>query len=368
MSTKILVWYRYELIKAIIEKTSAHLMCVGDDWQSIYRFAGSDANLFMDFSNYWGETQISKIENTYRNSQELINIASSFVMKNPKQIPKMLRSQKTCINPVCLYYYKENNFFAVLERLLKNIIKESGENANILMLGRTNHDIELLLLNKNDSRKNGDSDIEAFVIKGNRVICKNHEKLNIEFLTVHKAKGLEAENVIIINMKNDKLGFPNKISDDPVLQMLLPSEDNFPFAEERRLFYVALTRTKNRTFILVPDKNASEFANEIKSLCHLEIPDGENLIVKNPNCPKCKTGRLVMRQTNESHKYFVACSNFPACDFTNNNTSIIEQPIRCSDCGGFLVVRNGKHGNFLGCTNYPDCRNTFSKTRGSRHF
>jgi len=336
---------RYKLIKAIIEKTGARLMCVGDDWQSIYRFAGSDANLIMQFSKYWGETQVSKIESTYRNSQELINIASHFVMKNPNQIKKTLRSQKNCENPVCMYYYNKNNFNSVLEKLLDYIVKEYGEDANVLFLGRTNYDIEQL-------------NTDAFIIKNDTVICKNHEQLKIQFLTVHKSKGLEADNVIILNMKNDKLGFPNKIADDPILQLFLPSEDGFAFAEERRLFYVALTRTRNKTFLLVPDQNASEFANEIKALCYLEIPDGESLIVNNPKCPRCKTGRLVIRQANDTNKYFAGCSNFPACDFTNNDISIIEYPIKCPNCGGFLVVRNSKHGQFLGCTNYPYCRHT----------
>ena len=335
---------RYKLIKAIIEKTSARLMCVGDDWQSIYRFAGSDANLFTQFSKYWGETQISKIENTYRNSQELINIASQFVMKNPNQIKKMLQSKKSCQNPICLYYYRENNFNSILEKILDYIVKEHGENANVLLLGRINNDIELL--------KTG-----AFIIKNDIVIYKKYELLKIQFLTVHKSKGLEADNVIIINMKNDKLGFPNKIADDPILQLFLPSENNFEFAEERRLFYVAITRTRNKTFLLVPDRNASEFVNEIKALCHLEIPEGEKLIINNPKCPRCKTGRLVIRQT--SGENFVGCTNYPVCDYTNKNTSIITNPIKCPICDGFLVVRKSKRGQFLGCTNYPDyCRHT----------
>ncbi len=345
---------RYGLIKAIIEKTSAHLMCVGDDWQSIYRFAGSDVNLFMSFENYWGATEVSKIENTYRNSQELVNIASSFVMKNESQIPKLLRSRISCKNPICLYYYKENSLSTSLEEILKNIVCECGEAAKIILLGRTNFDIEMLRLNKDPSTSNDNE--PSFIIKGDNVICKKYDKLKIEFITIHKAKGLEAENVIILNMKNDKLGFPNKIADDPVLQLLLPIQDSFPFAEERRLFYVALTRTKNKTYILVPDRNESEFASEIKSLCHLEVPEGENSIVNNPKCPKCKTGRLVLRPANDINKYFVGCSNFPACDFTNKDTSIIEKPIMCPSCGGFLVPRSGEYGQFLGCINYPDCR------------
>ena len=346
---------RYKLIKAIIEKTSARLMCVGDDWQSIYRFAGSDASLFTSFANYWGETQVSKIENTYRNSQELINIASSFIMKNYSQIPKLLRSQKNCKKPVCLHYYNENNFFKVLEKLLNSIVEEYGEERKIMLLGRTNNDINMLRPQK--TYASAINEIKPFVLKGNDVIYKKYEKLKIEFLTVHKAKGLEADNVIILNMKNEKLGFPNRIADDPILQLLLPNKDNFSFAEERRLFYVALTRTKNQVFLLIPDQNESVFVNEIKELCHIETPR-ENLLINNPICPKCKTGRLLVKQSNERKNYFVGCIHFPACDFTNNNISIIERPIICRKCGGFLVMRKGKNGQFLGCTNYPDCTQT----------
>lgn len=272
----------------------------------------------------------------------------------------MLRSSKSCKKPVCMHYYNKNNYAAVLKRLLDYIVNKYGEDKSILLLGRMNYDIELLRLNRRSSAGAVNSDIEPFVIKGKSIIYKKYNKLKMEFLTVHKAKGLEADNVIILNMKNDRLGFPNKIADDPILQLLLPNEDNFAFAEERRLFYVALTRTRNKTFLLTPEQNASEFANEIKSLCHLEIPDGENLIINNPKCPKCKTGRLVIRRMNERGKYFyfVGCSNFPACDFTNNDTSIIQYPVQCPSCGGFLIVRKGNKGQFLGCINYPFCKQT----------
>jgi len=222
-------------------------------------------------------------------------------------------------------------------------------------------------------------DTGNLIIKDEKITHKKYQKLKIEFLTVHRSKGLEADNVIILNMKNDKLGFPNKIADDPLLQLLLPAKDNYAYAEERRLFYVAITRTKNKTFLMVPDRGASEFANEIKSLCHLEISNSEKLAVNNPKCPICRTGRLVLRQTGKSvilspfdytqgklregsrpcrNLYFTGCSNFPSCTFTSKDTSIIENPIACSGCGGFMVERRGQHGRFLGCTNYPECKKT----------
>ena len=81
---------RYRLIEAIRKKTGSTILCVGDDWQSIYRFAGSDLSLFTDFERYFGKSALLKIENTYRNSQQLIDIAGRFVMKNKRQIRKNL--------------------------------------------------------------------------------------------------------------------------------------------------------------------------------------------------------------------------------------------------------------------------------------
>lgn len=91
---------RFNLIKAIKEKTNAKIMAVGDDWQSIYRLAGSDINLFTKFEKYFGTTYISKIEKTYRNGQSLIDIAGDFVMKNPNQIVKKLISNKKLKHPI----------------------------------------------------------------------------------------------------------------------------------------------------------------------------------------------------------------------------------------------------------------------------
>ena len=87
---------RFNLIKEIKNQSHAKLMCVGDDWQSIYRFAGSDIDLFTNFEKYVGYYELLKIEKTYRNSQELIDIAGKFVMKNEKQLSKNLKSYLFC--------------------------------------------------------------------------------------------------------------------------------------------------------------------------------------------------------------------------------------------------------------------------------
>lgn len=89
-------------MKALRDQTSAKIICVGDDWQSIYRFAGSDIQLFIDFQKFFGFARLLRIEKTYRNSQELINIAGKFVMKNKNQFTKKLESPLNLKNPISM--------------------------------------------------------------------------------------------------------------------------------------------------------------------------------------------------------------------------------------------------------------------------
>jgi DNA helicase-4 len=274
---------RFNLVKEIKKQTNARLMVVGDDWQSIYRFTGSDIDLFTSFKKYFGFCEIMKIEKTYRNSQELIHIAGDFIMKNPKQLKKDLVSDKHNSNPIRLFGFNADIKTAV-KKAIDEIIYLFGKESEIMILGRTNYDIEVL---------NGS---EEFSIIKNRdgVFLKDNRypDLQMSFLTAHKSKGLEANNVIIINLHNRLLGFPNKISDDPVLSLVLTDSDSFEYAEERRLFYVALTRTKNSTYLMVPDQHPSVFVDELIQTHNLvfNMATDEKSIMDNPNCPVCQKG------------------------------------------------------------------------------
>lgn len=236
-------YVRFSLIKEIIDKTNAKLMVVGDDFQSIYRFTGCDLELFTNFHKYFRNTKIRYISNTYRNSNELIDVAGSFIMKNKEQIKKKLKSNIHINKPIVVVRYKMKND---LKKLILNIYKK---NKNILILGRNNNDINSYL----------DKD---FIIKDNKIIYLKNRKIDIKYLTVHKAKGLEADNVIIINLYNKTLGFPNKMNDDKLLRFVSKNKINYPYDEERRLFYVALTRTKEKVYLYTPF-NSSVFVNEL---------------------------------------------------------------------------------------------------------
>jgi DNA helicase IV len=344
---------RFNLINEIRNKTGAKVMCVGDDWQSIYRFAGSDIDLFTNFEKYMGYYELLKIENTYRNSQELINIAGKFIMKNEKQFKKDLKSSKHHSNPIRMITY-DKHINQALSKAIEEVVHQFGREAQITILGRNNFDINIV---ENEQ----DRSLQEFDIKNTKdqvlVVYRKYPKLSINFLTAHRSKGLEADNVIIINIENKLVGFPNKIADDPILSLVLTGGDSFAFAEERRLFYVALTRTKNTTFLLTPMHRQSTFAEELlKEFKIKQEPDDISQLVKeSPSCPRCQKGHLVIRENSNDSNKFLGCSNYPFCDLTFKQLEIINNHVKCNSCGGYMVKRSGQYGQFYGCTNYPFC-------------
>lgn len=343
---------RFNLIKEIRDLSGARLVCVGDDWQSIYRFAGSDISLFSNFEKYVGKNEKLLIEQTFRNSQSLIDITSKFIQKNTKQIQKNPKSKKEPLeDPVKFVHYEQDTIEDTFINEIQRLVNKYG-NKPILVLGRHSFDInDLIKLTSNNRIK--------YIENSDKIEVKGFEDVDIKFITVHKSKGLEADNVIILNLKNHLLGFPNKMTDDPILSLLLSDDEEYRFAEERRLFYVALTRTKNEVVLLIPS-DASLFADELLTDNNylLTSTDGK---LKTTNCPYCQTGKLVIRQNSTNATQFLGCSHYPNCNQTFNNIEILENSILCPYCrSGFMVKRSGKFGNFLGCTNYPKCKNTIN--------
>ena len=234
---------RYELIKAIKNQTCSKIIAVGDDFQSIYKFTGCNLSLFTNFEKYFGYTKKIYIDKTYRNSQELISVAGKFILKNKNQIKKNLKSNKRRNKPIKIIYEDEHVLEELFDYLSKNNIKD------IMVLGRNNEDIKKYL--------NGN-----IIINKDIITYKKNTNLNIRYLTVHKSKGLESECVIIINLEDRISGFPNKMKNNHVID-LISYKDEYPYAEERRLFYVALTRTLTDTYLIIPTSKCSIFVEEI---------------------------------------------------------------------------------------------------------
>ena len=348
---------RLKFLKALIKHGNAKLFAVGDDWQSIYRFSGCDVNIFLDFKEHFYHSIENHIVTTYRNSQELQTIVEPFIKANPEQIKKSIKSSKHRDNPIQILYYKEDKPKAFLS-LLENISKKD-ENASVLVLGRNNYDVKSICsddISHIEITQNGE---KKHIIK-----CPKFEKMNIKFMTVHGSKGLEDDYVIVINNEDNRIGFPNQIIDDDILSLLLSKESGYEYAEERRLFYVALTRTKNDCYLLVDISSPSVFIKEIASNCY--IIDKEIVLKHKDNnnisCPICKTGSLQLH-TNRNNSKFYSCSNSPFCTFITFDLSMVQKNERCPECNGFLSERQSKDGStFIGCSNYFEFGCTYKKS------
>ncbi len=354
---------RFNLMEAIRESCDAKILCVGDDWQSIYRFAGSDISLFSEFGKFVGEYKQLLIERTFRNSQELVKTASNFIQKNPMQIKKEPKSDKYLSDPISFVQYgggdNEGIYNSVI-RAIKNIVSKYGKDSSIMILGRHSFDVDPILY-EDDEKIRRRSGVKMDWETGKLTIPDIHFD-NLYYSTVHKAKGLQADNIIVLHMENSQYGFPNKLTDDPMLAPLLSEQEEYRYAEERRLFYVAITRTKNEVFLLAPNTNESEFFTELlQDNNYVLSAEGNNS--KQVNCPWCETGKLMIRRNGKTGEQFLGCSHYPLCNQSYKDIDILNHPMRCPRCGsGFLVKRSGRYGDFLGCTNWKPhnegCSNT----------
>ena len=215
---------RFKLIDAIMKQNNAKIFVVGDDYQSIYRFSGCNLDIFLNFNKLVSNLNIINLDYNYRNPKEIIDVANSFIMKNKNQIKKETICLKNINKPIKICFYKNKR--TAIEKILKYI------DTKYLILGRNNTDKD---------------------------IFNGQDK---PFLTIHKSKGLEEDNIILINLTNNNNSLPSKIKNHKIINKLIKT-DYYPYEEERRLFYVALTRTRNNIYLLVPKSNYSIFIKEL---------------------------------------------------------------------------------------------------------
>ena len=224
-------------------------------------------------------------------------------MKNPNQTRKSLKSDiKDKFFPLDVIEAYNDEY---LIKFMEERIYTLEPNSSVFFIGRYTFDKDMF--------RNSNFKVEYINSTGSySVSLKQRPDLKMEFLTAHKSKGLQAEYVFILNNKKSGLGFPSRIQDDPLIQMLLDGSDSYPYAEERRLFYVAMTRAKKKVWLLIKQNDKSCFAEEL---------------------------------TTEYAEYI---------KINKNNMWT------CPQCGGRLIKRNGKNGPFIGCTNFSKlgCRYT----------
>ena len=236
---------------------------------------------------------------------------------------------------------------ALIEEIIGEIIAKFGEQSSILLIGRYNYDMYKLF-------KTG-----SFTeLPNNRVKSVKFPRANLTFMTAHSSKGLGYDNVILINLFEGKFGFPCQIEDDPILKLVMFEDKSMPYAEERRLFYVSMTRTKNRIYLAAPKHRPSRFVVELINDYHLPHDpelNMETVDLFSLRCPVCNFPLKYEFNKNYGLNLWI-CSNEPEiCDFMTNDKVHKHDIFKCPKCNdGYMIVKmNPKNGNvFYGCTNY----------------
>ncbi|KKB79715.1 helicase IV [Devosia soli] len=354
---------RARLLKALkAQHPDVRVFAVGDDWQSIFRFAGSDIHLMRHFGrefggSFDGEAGVHRtvdLGRTFRSVDQIAFAARTFVLRNPAQIEKQIVPAGFATEPaIRVVTVSKGEDEAKLSQVLaarSAAVAPEAKPATVLLLGRY-----------------------RFVEPNMQDLRQRFPRLKISFNTIHASKGLEADHVILLNADSGRTGFPSEIVDDPLLSLVSPEEEAFQNAEERRVMYVAMTRARHTLTILASNARPSSFVTELKKDPAYGIAAQPGAELEEHDCGECggrllgvtgKDGRVWYRCEHVQH-----CGNLlPVCQscgtalprFTDGTADVRCQcgatyPT-CPECeDGWLVERSGSYGKFLGCVRYPNC-------------
>ena len=345
---------RARLLKALLDSApGSQLFAVGDDWQAIYRFGGSDIAVMREFGDHFGPFERIDLATTFRCADRIASVATEFVLRNPAQIRKTVWTTRTADRPAVFVGLPGEQELSLLKEALDRIAKDARRHngtSEVLILGRYRH-----LRPRN---------LDA--------LPRQYPGLRFTWMTVHRSKGLEADYAVVLGLCSGKHGFPAEIVDDPLIDLVLAAPEAHPNAEDRRLLYVALTRARRQAYLLADGGPPSEFVTELIDGGYAVEVFGRPSEGDVP-CPRCAGGRLIRRENARGGGVFYGCSNFPLCEHTaracprcGNGLPVRSgEAFRCRDCGiaieacpvcdGWLNAKMGRYGRFLGCSNFPAC-------------
>lgn len=302
---------RAHLLKVLSAEEDTCLFCVGDDWQSINGFSGADVSVMSRFDKIFGDSTHFKLETTFRCPQSLCDISTSFISKNPSQISKTVYSAKADVfEPVRLIEapMTMQPDLALLSALhselvrLNQLAEKDKKHFSVMVLGRYNYD-------------------KYFADKD---ALPRLPRLSVRFLSVHQSKGLEADYVVVPRMSSAAYAFPCQTKDDSALNLALAAPDSYPFSEERRLFYVAITRAKLGVTLIANKGLESNFFTELSHDHAISVKKAELTATSAVTCPACEKGFLLEKKgkgANGAYSFY-GCNRFPVCKKTFTNDQV----------------------------------------------
>ncbi|AFR04648.1 DNA helicase UvrD [Pectobacterium brasiliense] len=367
---------RGKLLKALLgTRDNMRLFAVGDDWQAIYRFNGSDLRFFTRFDHQFSPARMLPLDKSYRFNNRIHELSSTFVTRNPAQLKKEITTHvqvehaavqlldiQEKIPGIDLADHNQKKAEAYRQQIKRALTRcqnrelrlNSTRQAPVMLIGRYR------LENMRDLKE---LDVKALMVE--------FPLLDIQYQTAHASKGLEANYVLLLGL--EKGSFPSAKENDELIDLLLPEQEPYLFAEERRLFYVAVTRARHYVFMIFDSQNTSVFVEEIAKMGKQLITKSDSLEVGQWSCPDCESGSLTGKVSRYDKKFYV-CSHSPACDYMASackqcsspmvmyngmqricaNPECKEIEIVCRRCGlGTMVKRKNKDGGvFYGCNRY----------------
>lgn len=365
---------RARLVKALkAQHPDVRIFAVGDDWQSIFRFAGSDIHLMRHFGrefggSFDGEAGVHRavdLGRTFRSVDQIAFAARTFVLRNPAQIEKQIVAAGTATQPaIRIMAVPRGEDGARLSEALREITSvrpDRAAPATVLLLGRY-----------------------RYLEPDMQTLQRRHTGLKITFKTIHASKGLEADHVILLNADSGRAGFPSELVDDPLLSLVSPEEEAFQNAEERRVMYVAMTRARHSLTILASNARPSCFVTELRKDPAYGIVADAGAEHEEHICGEC--GGRLLGVTGQDGRIWYRCEHvqhcgnlLPACPacctaLPRHTEGTSQANCTCGACyptcpecaDGWLVQRKGKFGEFLGCVRYPSCVGKAKVTKGGR--
>jgi superfamily I DNA/RNA helicase len=273
-----------ELIKLLLTNKT-QLFCVGDDWQSVYGFRGSNVAFIIEFEKHFANAKVIKLNLNYRSTQNIVGASNEVIKHNKYKVEKEIFASKMSEHKIVIFAggdTEENISFCVIK--IRELLKEGVKGDEILFLYRRSNMFSPYL--------------KRFKEAGIRIQAK----------TIHAAKGLESKIVFIIGLTEGNGGFPDIWLEDRIFQIIKKANHDLLMEEERRLFYVAITRAKDKLFLITEKGNESSFLKEIPDnfTVKTSLP-AKSVIDKIIVCPKCSS---------QLEKLFLYC---PYCGHKNGD-------------------------------------------------
>lgn len=257
----------YRLMQAVREQSShARFFCVGDDWQAIYGFAGADLRFFENFSQVFQDAQQLHVATNYRSGRAIVDVGNALM----KDLGIPARAHKSVTGSVVIadratfeptpHEECENLGSDSTHAILRLVNKAINDGKNVVLLSRKNS-LPWYVNYSNQENPSSKNELDAFL----ELVCARLPdalKGKVTISTVHKYKGLQNDVVIILDAV---YGCYPLIHPDLIFTRIFGDSVGTVVAEERRLFYVALTRAVEELFILTETGNLSPFLEELKS-------------------------------------------------------------------------------------------------------